>query len=546
MSDGAGHDAGRPAVAVVAVLALASSRPGRAGRKPSPTRRTWGCSRSASAATRACPDGDRPPSTRTRQLCAGCHDGVELDRWSGARRRTGGRSRSGSRTRATCGHAAASSRWPARRATCRRAPVRMRCQGSWCWSVLLLPRPPRRGPLVDALRTCHAPPRRPRWAAPGWPPALPGRPRTGDFLRRSTASWPGAEPARCATCHTQERCTSCHVNADHGARDRPDPGGAAVAGAAALRRPLLHPAEPRGAGLPRGPRRIASVQAAPPATPRTTAPPATPWSCRRWPASCLGQDVRAPGVLLEPKLPPSHTWPSFIERARRAGRGRARLVHVVPYAHECSDCHEASVGTGRCPRRWRGPCSTRPTTMARHSAEAYGRQLECSSCHDTAAFCRDCHEQAGFETVGRLGRGLPRRRAELAAPPRPAGAQALESCATCHKQTDCLQCHSTLGAFKVSPHGAASTPGARRRRNPAICFACHRRDTPPSPRRTTPPPTEPARVRGRRPRTRPTSTVRIQNTGRVSAPAWAPVADLPADACAGGRPPAPRSPAYSR
>jgi hypothetical protein len=54
--------------------------------------------------------------------------------------------------------------------------------------------------------------------------------------------------------------------------------------------------------------------------------------------------------------------------------------------------------------------------------------------------------------------------------------QGLESCTTCHKQTDCLQCHSTIGAFRVSPHGPGFDAKRVQSKNARICFACHLSD----------------------------------------------------------------------
>jgi hypothetical protein len=36
-----------------------------------------------------------------------------------------------------------------------------------------------------------------------------------------------------------------------------------------------------------------------------------------------------------------------------------------------------------------------------------------------------------------------------------------------------MQCHSVLGAFKVSPHGRDFDARRAQKRNAAICLACH-------------------------------------------------------------------------
>ena len=64
--------------------------------------------------------------------------------------------------------------------------------------------------------------------------------------------------------------------------------------------------------------------------------------------------------------------------------------------NECSDCHEGASVQATLPGALAGPTFHPPNFMARHASQAYGRQLECSNCHDTAAFCRECHPGREF------------------------------------------------------------------------------------------------------------------------------------------------------
>jgi hypothetical protein len=329
---------------------------------------------------------------------------------------------------------------------------------------------------VDAdCATCHVPaaetPMGGRWLAEL---PYPADHVTGDFLRVTHGQMAGAEPFRCATCHTQERCTSCHVDAAH------------------LPQIAAIPPAPPGLDLPRYAAHyftppshevpnfiethgnIASFQACATCHTRndcaachTAELPAVAVELPR------AQDVRAPGVLLAAQLPPSHMLASFIERhgpMAAASPGTCTSCHTRTF---CADCHEASMVESQLPHRLAGPQFHPPNYQARHSAEAYNRRLECSSCHNTAAFCRDCHQEAGFQAVGRLDAGFhdaePLWLLRHGQPAR----YALESCATCHVQLDCLQCHSVLGAFRVNPHGSGFDARRAWDRNPAICFACH-------------------------------------------------------------------------
>ena len=330
--------------------------------------------------------------------------------------------------------------------------------------------------LVDAsCSTCHPPAARTTMGGE-WLGMLPypADHASGEFLAEVHGELAGAEPARCATCHTQERCAACHVNA----ADVPE-----IAGIPAAPDSLLLPRFAAHYFVPPSHTdrafldthgRIASAEACATchtqndcATCHTEDQPGAVAELAR------AEDVRAPGVLLEPKPPSSHTVASFtIEHGALAAADGASCAscHARTF---CSDCHDASAVEVALPTSIAGGAYHPPDFMARHSTEAYGRRLECSNCHDTGAFCRDCHEQAGFSSSGKLGQGFhdaePTWLLRHGLPAR----QGLESCATCHTQTDCLQCHSTLGAFKVSPHGSDFDANAAWEKNPAICFACH-------------------------------------------------------------------------
>jgi hypothetical protein len=114
-----------------------------------------------------------------------------------------------------------------------------------------------------------------------------------------------------------------------------------------------------------------------------------------------------------------------------------------------------------------------PNYVLRHSAEAYGRRLDCASCHNTQLFCRDCHVSSGRGATGRLGPGYHDAEPVWLLRHGQAARQTLESCTSCHTQRDCMQCHSQLGAFRVSPHGPNFDARRAQRANPQICRACH-------------------------------------------------------------------------
>ncbi|HSH45008.1 MAG TPA: hypothetical protein VK966_04085 [Longimicrobiales bacterium] len=296
----------------------------------------------------------------------------------------------------------------------------------------------------------------------------------GDFLGEIHGQLAASEPARCITCHTQERCTSCHVDAD----DVPEI--AAIPAASPgleLPRFAAHYTIPPSHTAPDFVRQhgeVASRQSC--ATCHTQDDCAT---CHLSPGPEAVQDmpsaelVMAPGVLLQGRAPESHASAWWVEGHGAEAAAEPSYCSTCHTRDSCAGCHEAPLTGFEDGTRVAGTAFHPPNFAARHSAEAYGRRLECASCHDTGSFCRDCHEQAGFETRGALGPGFHDAEPLWLLRHGQAARQALESCATCHEQRNCLQCHSTTGAFQVNPHGPGFDPERARSRNPGICFACH-------------------------------------------------------------------------
>ena len=333
--------------------------------------------------------------------------------------------------------------------------------------------------FVDApCATCHGPaaetPMGGEWLA-GLP--YPPDHATGTFLPEDHGQLAGADPARCAVCHTQERCTSCHVNAADVPEIATIPEAAPSLDLPRYAAHYVAPPSHQASGFLDMHGDAASAQAC--ATCHTQDDCA---ACHAAEAPTVvytmprATDVMAPGVLLETRPPSTHQSASFIDSHGGMAAADAAACVSCHTRNFCAECHDASAVEVTLPGALAGGGFHPPNFMARHSTAAYGRQLECSSCHNTAAFCRDCHEQVGFGTTGYLDPGFhdaePNWLLRHGQPAR----QALESCATCHAQTDCIQCHSELGSFKVSPHGPDFDPQRAHERNPAICLACHVND----------------------------------------------------------------------
>ena len=303
---------------------------------------------------------------------------------------------------------------------------------------------------------------------------------------------------RCATCHVSDLCTACHV----------DPTPAPITGI---------PAAPPGM-------EPTSVEARYP-LPTTHDTPQwlqshgaqaslaacgtchTRSSCTVChqdapPSAALAlptpDEARAPGVETHRSSPASHNSTFFAADHGAAAGSEATACANCHTGAYCADCHQQAniEGVGRptdaVPARLVAllqsasaqaplPVGTAPLAsefhpanfLLRHSSAAYGQTMECANCHSVEAFCKTCHTQGGLAPAGRAGPGFhdagPLWLLGHGQPAR----QGLESCASCHRQSDCVQCHSTVGAFRVNPHGPNFDAARGWARAPETCLVCH-------------------------------------------------------------------------
>ena len=274
-----------------------------------------------------------------------------------------------------------------------------------------------------------------------------------------------AESPVCATCHTRDFCSACHVNAR------------SVAPIQALE------SDPRVAQLMRGRR----FSYRPPESHagesffRTHGPTARASGvseCANCHAreSCIGchraEERVAPvlalpsrrgnafGVDLAGVRPPDHLPNHLLRHQVPAAGGDATCSRCHTPAF-CSTCHDGA----------RTPGFHGANFVQRHAQDAYTRDRDCAACHQVQAFCVSCHRTTGRAVQGapvnyhdkqpnwQFGHGAVARRS-------------IESCASCHVQSFCLQCHSAAAGQKIDPHGPNFDPRMGNK-NPAMCRVCH-------------------------------------------------------------------------
>jgi hypothetical protein len=223
-----------------------------------------------------------------------------------------------------------------------------------------------------------------------------------------------ADVTFCAACHAREYCSRCHVNAE----------------------------------------RVPEIQAL-----RSDPKVGEYVAGRRWPA------------------PANHT-PFFLEDHRApaaAATSSCTTCHVVQ--QECQTCH---TGSETVERRVAGGDGREANLyhpadfLARHSAAAFNREAECATCHNPQIFCQSCHASLGRGSAdGRTDTGFHNESSAFQLGHGQAARQGLESCASCHRQEDCLACHSAKSGRNVNPHGPSFEADRLRSKNRGFCLLCH-------------------------------------------------------------------------
>lgn len=154
----------------------------------------------------------------------------------------------------------------------------------------------------------------------------------------------------------------------------------------------------------------------------------------------------------------------------------------------CTACHDRSECVA-CHQGVVKPLEFHPGNyVLTHGVEAKRGTPDCSACHRAQSYCVACHERSGVGTrvSSELDASVPGRAFHPPGWSSPTGPNRharearknITSCASCHREEDCLECHSNEpGKLRASPHPNGWRGSARcealDRGNRRMCLRCH-------------------------------------------------------------------------
>lgn len=411
--------------------------------------------------------GDSARARPTASSCASCHDGSLLPRvaWTPASTRAtnlrydhqghAARVQAAGDSALSCGRCHATSAEAQLMDVGRAHPERcLSCHAHRAESHL----------AQATCGTCHVPLREASRLIPEAIAGLP-KPPSHDSSYASAHATDASGPT-CQTCHARELCASCHVNAARleaiqNLPSDPRVGSLVRNRRVTYRKPPFH--EASGFLRVHGLMARADVSSCSNCHARESCIGCHRAEERVQPVAELPRRVRggARGVDLSGIRPPDHAPDHLLRHRVPAGGDDASCSRCHAPAF-CASCHDAAGSP-----RFHGS-----DFVQRHAQSAYTRENDCATCHQTEAFCRNCHR-----TTGESSTSAPFGRFHDAQPMWVFGhgavaRRAIESCASCHAQNDCIRCHSASLGWRVNPHGPAFNEEMGDR-NPAMCRLCH-------------------------------------------------------------------------
>ncbi len=188
------------------------------------------------------------------------------------------------------------------------------------------------------------------------------------------------------------------------------------------------------------------------------------------------------GGLLETQYPqgalvPRHTGlgdahgPGFANDHRQEAMQLGATCGACHDRSECVACHQ---GVARPMDFHRGDY------LRTHAVEARRGTPDCSACHRAQSFCVGCHERSGLgmRPPSEFDMGHPFHPANWVNLHGRDAKRNITSCASCHREEDCLSCHSAeRSAMQISPHPKGWRGSAKCKaldsKNRRMCLRCH-------------------------------------------------------------------------
>ena len=172
--------------------------------------------------------------------------------------------------------------------------------------------------------------------------------------------------------------------------------------------------------------------------------------------------------------------PHFLRDHKQQARRVDATCNACHDQSECVECHQGVVK----------PLDFHQGNyLLVHATEAKRGRPDCSACHRAQTFCVGCHERSGIGTRGASefnsrdpdqqfhppGWASPGVGPNLHAP---VAKRNIQQCASCHRENDCVECHSAEPTkLRISPHPGGWRGSTRckqlDRGNRRMCLRCH-------------------------------------------------------------------------
>ncbi|HEY4175737.1 MAG TPA: cytochrome c3 family protein [Kofleriaceae bacterium] len=197
--------------------------------------------------------------------------------------------------------------------------------------------------------------------------------------------------------------------------------------------------------------------------------------------------------LVETEFPQGSLMPknTGMGDGHRLGFAKDHTQEARQVGATCNACHDQSECIA-CHQGVVKPADFHPGDYVNtHAIDARRGTPDCSACHRAQSFCVGCHERTGVAQRLSIGfsaaDGKPFHPSHWASNTSSGSAdnrhaaearRNLTSCTSCHREEDCLTCHSAqMGSLRASPHPpgwrGSSRCKALDRGNRRMCLRCH-------------------------------------------------------------------------